>query len=191
MADKINGRNASAERCSKATRNLTALVSLLVGVMSLSSCTQTRTFLQDVEKPLATASLTSLDLCFVKSKDGDVKLINVKRKAGILRKNKLETAVRALLDGPTAEESADGYGSEIPRGTILLGMNESDGNIELNLSHRFASNGGVDSIETRLAQIARTVKTVVGNQPVFLNVEGRRLTMTPGEGVEVQQPINQ
>lgn len=172
------------------------VVSILSSIAFVSSCSFTPTILKDPVHSLGHSLEQSegesvFDLCFVKSEDGNLDLVKIKRKAGILRKNKLETAVRALLDGPTAEECASGLGSEIPRGTILLGMNEANGSIELNLSHRFSANGSGDSIQTRVEQIARTVKSIETKEPVYLNIEGQRLTMTPGEGLEVHQPINQ
>lgn len=180
-------------------KNIVCGLIALLCAGSLTSCIYTRTVLKDIERPLKDLSeqplralkpASSLDLCFVKTRGGDINFVPVKRKAGVLRKSKLESAVRALLEGPTADEISEGLGSEIPRGTILLGMNERDGAIELNLSKRFASGAGVDSFETRMEQLARTVTSVVGNQPVFVNVEGKRLDMTPGDGLEVKQPIN-
>ncbi len=123
------------------------------------------------------------------SKNGELSLVNVKRSA-LAATNKLEDAIRCLLAGPSTEEISRGLGSEIPRGTILLGLSEKNGAIELNLSRRFASGGGIDSIETRLEQVSRTVRAVAGRKPVYLNVEGKRLNMTPGEGIEIRQPIN-
>ncbi|MBX9686348.1 MAG: GerMN domain-containing protein [Candidatus Obscuribacterales bacterium] len=126
---------------------------------------------------------------FVKSNGKEVALVKVKRSA--VGKNRIESAVQALLDGPSNQEIQEGLGSEIPRGTVLLGVNEKSGAIILDLSRRFASGGGIDSIETRLEQLSRTVSSVADQVPVYLNIEGQRLTMTEGEGIEIKQPINQ
>lgn len=122
----------------------------------------------------------------VKSNQTDMVLVPVPRQSA----NSVNTAVKALLDGPTAEEARKGFGSEIPRGTILLDVLENEQKIEINLSRRFASGGGTSSIETRLQQLSKTIRPLAGEKPVYLNVESRRLSMTPGEGVEVKQPIN-
>ena len=132
-------------------------------------------------------SQKEMDIWFVKSNQGAMTLVPVHRTQKFCSIN---MAMRELLDGPSAAESAHGLGSEIPRGTILLGIEEKAEGIELNLSKRFASSGGTSSIETRLEQLSRTVAPIAGKKPVYLNVEGRRLTMTPGEGIEVPQPIN-
>ncbi|MBX9722737.1 MAG: GerMN domain-containing protein [Candidatus Obscuribacterales bacterium] len=125
---------------------------------------------------------------FVRTNKGQMELVGVNRK--LAGGNKLDAALKALIDGPNPDEINEGYGSEIPRGTILLGVSEKDGAVEINLSRRFASDGGTDSFETRMEQLSRTVAGTQIKQDVYLNVEGRRLNMTQGEGIEVKQPIN-
>lgn len=144
---------------------------------------EARQLIQEAEK-VAAKKETSIWL--VKSNQTDMVLVPVPRKGAA----SVNGAVKALLDGPSEAESQNGYGSEIPRGTVLLDVKESDKAIEINLSRRFASGGGTSSIETRLQQLSKTVRPIAGEKPVFLNVENRRLTMTPGEGIEVKQPIN-
>lgn len=161
-------------------------IALAIAVSSLSACIQQRTILNEIRQ---SAPSSECNIWFVKSQGTRMSMVGVKRRAGS-GKSGVESAVRALLEGPSAAELESGLGSEIPRGTILLGVSEEDGSIVLDLSRRFASGGGSDSMETRLEQLAKTVSAVAGNQPVFLNVEGQRLTMTQGEGIEIKQPIN-
>ena len=142
--------------------------------------------LTDISSKLPLPDLTQI--WFVRPDRNGMKIIAVNRK--IAADNKIEAAVRELLNGPSPDEIAEGLASEIPRGTVLLGVEQKNGRIELNLSRRFASGGGIDSIETRLEQLSKTVMAVAQQQDVFLNIEWQRLTMTPGEGVEIRQPIN-
>lgn len=162
-----------------------AVLLLAVSTLMLSSCT-CGFLVDDLEQSRAPKSKSSV--WFVRVAKGGIKLAPVSRP--ISGRNKLEAAVQALLEGPSSQEIASGFASEIPRGTILLGLNEKDGGIELNLSRRFAISGAADSMETRLQQLSRTVAASADGRPVFLNVEGRRLTVTQGEGLEVKQPIN-
>lgn len=127
------------------------------------------------------------DVWFVKPSDDSLELVKVQRKYS--GKNKLESALTDLLRGPNGEEEAQGLASEIPKGTVLLGVRELDDDFEVDLSQRFSSGGGEASMQTRLDQLKKTVKSVVGERKVYLNVEGKRLVAT-GEGLEVQQPIN-
>jgi spore germination protein GerM len=84
-----------------------------------------------------------------------------------------------------------GLSSEIPPGTALIKVSEDKGtgDITIDLSRRFVQGGGTDSFEARLEQVKRTVEGPAGGRPVYLNVEGQRLTAS-GDGLEVKQPIN-
>ena len=161
------------------------LLFLICSSAILNSCT-CGLLVDNLEQPRAPKSKSSV--WFVRAAQGGIKLVAVDRP--ISGRNKLEAAVQALLEGPSNQEAGTGLASEIPRGTILLGLNEKDGGMELNLSRRFAISGAADSMETRLQQLSRTVAAAADGRPVFLNVEGRRLTVTQGEGLEVKQPIN-
>lgn len=127
------------------------------------------------------------EIWFVKPNADNLELVKVSRKCA--GSNKLEFALSELLRGPTGEEEGQGLASEIPKGTVLLGVRELDEDYEIDLSQRFASGGGEASMQARLDQLKKTVSSVVGGKKVFLNVEGKRL-VAAAEGLEVQQPIN-
>lgn len=109
----------------------------------------------------------------------------------------LEFAVNELLRGPA---SGHGESSEIPLGTVLISVHDihpSDkavkagkGGLVIDLSRHFLAGGGLESMETRLEQLKRTINGVAA-QPVYLDVEGRRVSETPGDGIPVPQPLNQ
>jgi spore germination protein GerM len=162
------------------------IVSVLI---LLSGCTG-RTILHGTRanKPAHADRNNKVAVWFVKpTANGDPKLVSVARAANST--DRLEEAVHELLEGPSAPEEHDGFGTEIPRGTILLDVKRIGKNVELNLSRRFASGGGTSSFETRLEQLRRTV-TSAADAPVYLNVEGKRLNIAEGEGIEIRQPIN-
>lgn len=102
----------------------------------------------------------------------------------------LQQAVKELLDGPTHAEEKRGLGTEIPRGTVLISIERNGSAIELNLSKRFALSGGTTSFETRLQQLQKTVAQAERHANVYLDVEGKRLNIEEGEGIEIPQPIN-
>lgn len=133
-------------------------------------------------------SVISTSVWFVRTGDGEPKLAAVPRKLDYDRK--IENVLKELLDGPRDEELKEGFGSEIPRGTVLLGVRHLDDRVEVDLSRRFATGGGISSIETRLEQLSHTLKDTEPRKDVYLNVEGRRLAVIGGEGIEVKQPIN-
>lgn len=127
------------------------------------------------------------EVWFVKPGSENLELVKVTRK--LSGKDKLEAALIELLHGPTGEEETQGLATEIPKGTILLGVRALDDDYEIDLSRRFAASGGGASMETRMEQLKRTVASVVGEHKVYLNVEGKRLVAS-SDGLEIQQPIN-
>jgi len=104
--------------------------------------------------------------------------------------------VGELVNGPSKAEEAEGLGSEVPLGTVLISVaNAKDGGIVINLSRHFLAGSGAESFDLRMEQLKRTVNDVMagagGGEKVFLNVEGERLTEATGDGIDVVQPINQ
>jgi spore germination protein GerM len=166
---------------------ITSLVVLSMVPLAITSCTQ-RTILHGgkVHTPAKTANAYAVWL--VQADDEGLKMVPVRRPSR--PGDKLKSGVEALLAGPSAEELKKGLGSEIPRGTVLIGMDRKGSNVELNLSKRFALGGGASSFETRLLQLSRTVTPLAGRDNVYLSVEGKRLDISPGEGIEIKQPIN-
>lgn len=176
-----------------------SLGSLILVSCALVSCTNDRSNLANqtairVDSPSAnqvdqnSSQENAIQIWLVKPQSGELTLVPVQRKQFI--NNKLECAIKELLDGPNAEEASTGLASEIPRGTILLGINKAGVDLELNLSKRFNSGGGTNSMEARIDQLSRTVRDSGIKEKVFLNVEGERLTLAGGEGIEVKQPLN-
>jgi spore germination protein GerM len=179
------------------SQNRSAL--LMVAIILLGGCTG-RTILHGMQGyhhlkvalPAAMPvppTVNRLCIWFVKSSSGEgLKIVPVVR--GPSGGDRLEQALHELLDGPSAAEERNGLGTEIPRGTILLSIKHSGHDIEVNLSRRFALDGGTTSFETRLEQLRKTVAQVAGQADVYLSVEGKRLNMEEGEGIEIHQPIN-
>lgn len=104
---------------------------------------------------------------------------------------RLQYAMTELLKGPTDQELAVGYFSEIPRGTRLLSVKKTRQGLELNLSDEFASGGGSNSMTQRLQQVTKTVASLPQKTPVYLQVNGEQVETLGGEGAIVTQPITQ
>lgn len=130
---------------------------------------------------------------FVKPEAGALTYVPVKRpyKGQNTRADYLDFALKELARGPSGTEAADGIGSEIPAGTVLVDVkNLPGGACSVNLSKHFVQGGGLESFETRMEQLQRTVNDLAFGRKVYLDIEGSRLTRTVGEGVEIKQPIN-
>jgi len=129
-----------------------------------------------------------LNIYFVKEQDGNLDILPLSRPK--FSNDALQSAVEELLQGPDRKEASSGYGTEIPRGTILLGIKRDGRDVELNLSKRFAAGGGPTSMEIRLEQLVKTIKEIEPNVDVYVNIEGQRLTASSADGLEIAQPVN-
>ena len=114
--------------------------------------------------------------------------------ASVIRKvpkgsKRLNVALTELLKGPSLKEQKNGYFTEIPYKTVLLGIQETTDKIIVNLSEDFGTYGGSSSMTTRLKQFNYTVLEVIQDKPVYLELSGKKAEYIGGEGVEVSQPL--
>lgn len=142
------------------------------------------------KQPPSKQSPHNFAVYFVRTGTAGSELVKREKSSGNGLLDNLERSLQLLLQGPAADEVAAGLGSEIPAGTVLIGVKREKDKVTIDLSRRFAAGGGIESFETRLAQVRKTVEASGEALPVFLAVEGKLLTITEGEGIEVKQPIN-
>jgi spore germination protein GerM len=97
----------------------------------------------------------------------------------------LEATLQELLKGPTAEEQAAGYYTEIPPGTRLLGTLVQGNRLTINLSKEFASGSGATSVIQRINELKRTLSTVDGHHAVQIVIEGKPIQYMGDDGLEI------
>ena len=61
--------------------------------------------------------------------------------------------------------------------------------IIVNLTSNFGNGGGTQSVNNRVRQISRTVKSFAPNSSVYLHIEGKEVEYLGGDGVYIKQPI--
>lgn len=101
----------------------------------------------------------------------------------------LEFALRELLLGPTEEEEKKDIRTEIPVGTSLLSLQESDTDVIVDLSSQYLTGGGSASVQLRYLQLYRTIENIAPGKKIFLNIDGKPPKTIAGEGLEVNQPL--
>ena len=98
-------------------------------------------------------------------------------------------AVTELLKNPSQSELANGWGTAIPAGVELLGLEVSNGVATVDLSSEFESGGGSLSARLRLAQLVYTLTEFQTVQSVALEIEGRPATTFSSEGIVIDGPM--
>ncbi len=99
-------------------------------------------------------------------------------------------ALTELLKGPKPAEQNDvpGMTTNIPAGTILLGLDISDGLATVDLSREFESGGGSASMFGRLAQVVYTLTQFPTVEGVAFRLDGQPVTVFSGEGIVLDGP---
>lgn len=129
----------------------------------------------------------SANVYWLKATDKSFNLVPHSIKVAATQPNQvLEAAFQSLLAGPT--EGTDS--TTIPQGTKLLGLKVEQDEVHVNLSEEFTSGGGSSSMLGRVGQVVYTATTLNPNAKVYIEVNGEKLEVLGGEGVELDQPLN-
>ncbi len=119
--------------------------------------------------------------------DSNGKLIPVQRQ--LTSKPSLKTTVTLLLKGPTIEETKKGIYSEIPANVDLISLKKTEKGIVVNLSSKFGNGGGSQSVENRVMQLTKTIKSMEPDTNVYLYINGEEVEYLGGDGVFIKQPL--
>ena len=126
---------------------------------------------------------------YVADSNGKVRSVNRKCDTAV-EKSCFEYAFRELLSAPSKWEKSKGFVSEIPVGTKIRSIRESDKNIMVDLSSAFESGGGAESTYIRVKQVIKTAKANT-NLPVYLYINGKQADVIGGEGIMIKQPLSE
>ena len=100
-------------------------------------------------------------------------------------------AMNALLEGPTADESAGRViTSAVPAGTQVLGLSIADGVATVDLSSEFEAGGGSASVLNRLGQVVYTLTQFPTVKSVIFKIEGETVTVFGSEGIVLDGPVS-
>ena len=130
-----------------------------------------------------------VDVFFTKT-DGtqDVYVAISRKKPTTCPYTTLEYAVRELIKGPSKYEQTHGIYSEIPPTTKIISVKEYPNKFNINLSSDFEFGGGGESLYKRVYQLIKTVNHNT-RKPVYLYIDGKKVTVLGGEGLMIKQPL--
>jgi hypothetical protein len=97
-------------------------------------------------------------------------------------------AVTALLAGPDASEKKAGFVSLVPAGTKLRSLKIAGGIATVDLNAAYESGGGTLSMTGRLAQVVYTLTQFPTVKGVAFKVNGAKVAVFGGEGIEIGTP---
>ena len=101
----------------------------------------------------------------------------------------LTSILAAMLQGPTAEETASGVFTAIPSDVAVLSTTSQGGVVTVNMNSAFGQITGT-STELAVAQIVATVATENGfGTGVIFEIEGQRTSVPIANGSQVTGPV--
>ena len=126
-----------------------------------------------------------------KNENGEELYSAVKRKYDKTENGQqLSFAVSRLIEGPNQIEREKGIYSEIPTGTKVISVVETDKKAIVNLTSAFDQGGGTDGLYKRLYQLVKTVNKNT-KLPVYLYIDIKQADVIGGEGLMINQPLNE
>lgn len=103
-------------------------------------------------------------------------------------KSTLKGALLELLKGPSASESAAGFDTAIPDGTVLRSVKMSGTTAIIDLSSEYATDGGASAVFIRLDQVVYTATQFPTVKRVRFLIAGKTVKIFTGEGVMLDRP---
>jgi spore germination protein GerM len=102
----------------------------------------------------------------------------------------LNSAMDALLSGPTEAEKAAGITTLIPTGARVLHQRVRDGVAIIDFNPKLENYGGGSArVEAMIAQIVYTATAVPGVEKAWIWVEGKKEIVLGGEGLVLDKPL--
>jgi spore germination protein GerM len=136
---------------------------------------------------------TSVYIFLTKQENNQTLIMPVQRKIGFYGKsiqNKVESAIKELIKGPTEEEKKEGFSTSLNENTRLLNVSIEGDTVNLDFSKEVEEGGGTLLMESRIAQIVYTATQFEGIKKVRFLIEGKNIDYFSGEGITiVEKPI--
>lgn len=102
----------------------------------------------------------------------------------------LSYAVLKLVEGPNSKEREKGVYTEIPASTGVISVVETSEKAIINLTSDFEQGGGTDGLYKRLYQLVKTANKNT-KAPVYLYINNKQADVIGGEGIMINQPLNE
>ena len=143
------------------------------------------------EIPTETPQKHTIKSVKIFASDSNGKLRSLNRKCDTAKeKSCFAYAIKELISAPSNWEKSKGFTSEIPQGTKILSIRDTEGSVLIDLSSNFETGGGAESTYMRVKQVIKTVNANT-ETPAYLYINGHQANVIGGEGIMVRQPLNE
>ena len=102
----------------------------------------------------------------------------------------VDGALRELFLGPTKQEELKGIMTEVPVGTRLIKVEESEDEILIDVSSQYVTGGGSATVQLRYLQLYKTLNNLEPDKKIYLQIDGKNIKAIGGEGLEITQPLS-
>lgn len=155
-------------------------------ILSSSACSRPEGSLQDLPFNI---NQRDVKVYFTKPKSKEeIAFVSVARKIS-KDDSVIDGSLRELFLGPTKKEELRGIMTEIPTGTRLIKVEESEDEIVIDVSGQYVTGGGSATMQLRYLQLYKTLNHIAPDKKVYLLVDGKNLKTLGGEGLEITQPL--
>ncbi|UFX83162.1 GerMN domain-containing protein [Candidatus Absconditicoccus praedator] len=153
-------------------KKLIILLSLLVGAMLLTGCMEQPGEIDDENGEEEGEQTANVDLYFMEVVDGTEQTVPIQREID-LDNGQEESALKALIQGPTDEEQDEGYSSAIDQATQVLSFEIEEGVATVDFSSELEPAGGSAMVMSIQEQINNTLTQFESIDEVVIMVEGQ------------------
>ena len=144
---------------------------------------------EDPEKTAIHETEHSVRIWFLRfnEKTEKVSLVSVKRK--FKGDDRIEGALKKLLEGPTAQESKQDYLTALPQNLKLRGVKVQNKIAELDFTSALGEGANGTILMNRLDQIVYTATQFEDVNGVVIAINGKRQSMLGSDGLSIQGPL--
>lgn len=101
-----------------------------------------------------------------------------------------EASMRALVEGPTADERADGIRTELGSAVGILSVVLRDGSAIVDLSGEFQEPATPKRVALRVAQVTWTLTDIAEVSSVAFAIDGEAVSVATDSGESVDRPVS-
>ena len=172
----------------KMVKNICTLLAIVFIPVFIVSCSTVQNVSRSFNMPLA-GDLKEIKIYLTKSKGPDeISFVSVGRK--VQKEDSIvDSALKELFLGPTKNEELRGIMTEIPEGTRLIKVEESEDEILIDLSSQYLSGGGSATMQLRYLQLYKTLNNIAPGKKIYFQVDGKNIKSIGQEGLEITQPL--